>query len=38
MFFEPAEFPDEMGLVDDFGLVFPLGFTEPPGGADNIAL
>ena len=33
MFFEPGEFPDEIGILG--GFVFPLGFTEPPGGAGN---
>jgi endoglycosylceramidase len=36
MFFEPAEFPDEIGILG--GLVFHLGFTEPPGGAENTNL
>jgi hypothetical protein len=30
MFFEAAEFPDEMGIFG--GLVFNLGFSKPPGG------
>jgi hypothetical protein len=34
MFFEAAEFPDEVG--EQGGLVFPLGFTEAPGGRDNL--
>jgi endoglycosylceramidase len=33
MFFEAAEFPDEMGIFG--GLVFNLGFTKPPGGEMN---
>jgi hypothetical protein len=33
MFFEPAEFPDEIGIMG--GFVFNLGFTEAPGGAEN---
>jgi endoglycosylceramidase len=33
MFFEPGEFPDEMGIFG--GFVFNLGFTEAPGGADK---
>lgn len=33
MFFEPSEFPDEMGIFG--GFVFNLGFTEAPGGADK---
>lgn len=33
MFFEPAEFPDEVGILG--GFVFHLGFTEPPGGTGN---
>jgi len=37
MFFEPAEFPDEIGnSTTEIGNVFPLGFTELPGGAQNI--
>ena len=35
MFFEAAEFPDEMGIYG--GLVFNLGFTKPPGGEMNSA-
>ncbi|TNV80325.1 hypothetical protein FGO68_gene10517 [Halteria grandinella] len=35
MFFEAAEFPDEMGIFG--GLVFNLGFTKPPGGEMNSA-
>ena len=30
MFFEPGEFPDQIGILG--GFVFNLGFTEPPGG------
>uniref|UniRef100_A0A7S3CRF8 Glycoside hydrolase family 5 domain-containing protein n=1 Tax=Strombidium rassoulzadegani TaxID=1082188 RepID=A0A7S3CRF8_9SPIT len=30
MFFEPSQFPDEIGALG--GYVFPLGFTAPPGG------
>lgn len=33
MFFESAQFPDEMGIFG--GLVFNLGFTKPPGGEMN---
>lgn len=33
MFFEPAEFPDEIGILG--GFVFNLGFTEAPGGVQN---
>lgn len=33
MFFEAAQFPDEMGIFG--GLVFNLGFTKPPGGELN---
>lgn len=33
MWFEPAEFPDEIGAFG--GIVYNLGFTEPPGGADK---
>jgi hypothetical protein len=33
MFFEAAEFPDEMGILG--GLVFNNGFTKPPGGQMN---
>ena len=36
MFFEPAEFPDEIGIGKE-GIVFHLGFTEAPGGAENAA-
>ena len=32
MFFEAAQFPDEMGIFG--GVVFNLGFTELPGGKD----
>jgi len=35
MFWEPAEFPDEVGVGP--GFVFHLGFTEAPGGAENVA-
>jgi len=35
MYWEPAEFPDEVGVGEN-GLVFNLGFTEPPGGADKL--
>jgi hypothetical protein len=35
MFFEPGEFPDEIGTPFG-GLVFPLGFTELPGGKDQV--
>jgi hypothetical protein len=38
MFFEAAEFPDEIGLVNDKGIVYNLGFTEAPGGVDNLHL
>lgn len=34
MYFEAAEFPDEVGVGS--GFVFNLGFTEPPGGKDNL--
>ena len=34
MYWEAAEFPDEVGVGS--GYVFNLGFTEPPGGADNL--
>jgi hypothetical protein len=34
MYFEPAEFPDEVGVGS--GLVFNLGFTQPPGGKDKL--
>ncbi len=36
MFFEAAEFPDEIGLTHDFGIVNHLGFTEAPGGVDHL--
>jgi len=36
MFFEPAEFPDELG-VGEKGIVWHLGFTEAPGGSANVA-
>lgn len=35
MYFEPGEFPDEVGVGNE-GLVFNLGFTEPPGGSDKL--
>lgn len=35
MYFEPAEFPDEIGV--EGGLVFNLGFTEAPGGAEFLS-
>ena len=35
MYFEPGEFPDEVGVRS--GLVFNLGFTEAPGGQANLA-
>ena len=35
MFFEPSQFPDEIGIFG--GLVFPLGFTQPPGGSEYAA-
>jgi hypothetical protein len=35
MFFEAAEFPDEMGVLG--GFVFHLGFTQAPGGKDNLS-
>jgi hypothetical protein len=34
MYYEAAEFPDEVG-VGPGGLVFNLGFTENPGGNDK---
>jgi len=34
MFFESAQFPDEIGIFG--GMVFHLGFTEPPGGSKNL--
>jgi len=33
MFFESSQFPDTIGLFG--GLVVPLGFSKPPGGANN---
>lgn len=33
MFFEAAEFPDEIGIFG--GIVNPLGFTELPGGKNE---
>lgn len=36
MFFEPGEFPDEIGILG--GFVFNLGFTAPPGGEKGSAL
>jgi hypothetical protein len=30
MYFEPGQFPDTMGI--DGGKVYPLGFTQAPGG------
>jgi hypothetical protein len=33
MFFEPTQFPDTVGVGP--GIVFNLGFTEAPGGADK---
>lgn len=30
MWFEPTEFPDEIGILD--GIVVPVGFEVPPGG------
>ena len=30
MWFEPAPYPDEIGIFD--GLIFPAGFKTPPGG------
>ena len=35
MFFEPGQFPDTIGVFG--GLIFELGFTEAPGGKDNVA-
>ena len=34
MFFESAQFPDTIGV--EGGLIFELGFTEAPGGKDNL--
>jgi len=34
MYYESAEFPDEVGV--DGGLVFNLGFTGAPGGDDKL--
>jgi len=34
MFFETAEFPDELGFGKE-GIVNHAGFTELPGGAEN---
>ena len=36
MYYEPAEFPDEVGVAG--GFVFNLGFTEAPGGSDKVDL
>lgn len=35
MFFEPTQFPDEIG-VGKKGIVRKLGFTEAPGGKNNL--
>ena len=35
MFFEAAEFPDEIGIFG--GFVFNLGFTQAPGGKENLS-
>lgn len=32
MWFEPGQFPDELGISDYLKFVFDLGFTNPPGG------
>lgn len=32
MWFEPAQFPDELGVTSTFNWVFNLGFSKPPGG------
>jgi len=36
MFFEPTPFPDGEGIVKDLGFVFSVGFTELPGGKQNL--
>ncbi|TNV80334.1 hypothetical protein FGO68_gene8931 [Halteria grandinella] len=36
MFFEPAQFPDFYGM--EGGIIFNLGFTEAPGGANHTSL
>lgn len=33
MYFEPGQFPDAMGI--DGGKVYPLGFTQAPGGTSQ---
>lgn len=35
MFFEPTQFPDTIPF-GDHGIVRELGFTEAPGGEDNV--
>jgi hypothetical protein len=32
MWFEPGQFPDEIGISTWFNFVFNLGFDVPPGG------
>ena len=34
MYFEPGQFPDTVGV--EGGKIFPLGFTEAPGGSQNL--
>lgn len=32
MWFEPGQFPDEVGVTSALNWVFDLGFSKPPGG------
>lgn len=34
MYWEPGQFPDTVGV--DGGKIFPLGFSQPPGGSGNL--
>jgi len=35
MYWEPGQFPDTAGV--EGGKIFPLGFSQPPGGSGNLS-